>query len=254
MASTGETERVAEGLDIAESDRIARQVRARYRRCWTNAACSVRLLGSRGVYVEGWVVVNPHHPIVIEHGWCEIDGKIIDPTYTPFVSNLEPPLGYFGGLRFACREAETALERGRLPIAWSRTDAEYRRSFDRAWFTAGRLLRHQPVPRTRVVHVRQEPADVFVGRPSQWANPYHVGVDGTREQVVLKYREWVVRQPRLLRDLRSLRGKVLGCSCAPLPCHADVLAALADYGCDTVDSNDSVPTASPNGSSPTAST
>lgn len=226
---------IAEGLDLAESDRIARQVRARYRRCWTNAACSVRLLGASGVYVEGWVVVNPYHPIVIEHGWCEIDGKIIDPTYTPFVSNLDPPLAYYGGLRTGCREAEAALERGRLPIAWSRTDAEYRRSFDRAWFAAGRFLRHEPKVKTRVVHIRREPADIFVGRPSQWANPYHVGVDGTRDQVVQKYREWVIRQPRLLRDLRGLRGKTLGCACAPLACHGDVLAALADYGCDTIE-------------------
>jgi len=230
--------RIAEGLDIAESDRIARQVRARFRRCWTNAACSVRLLSPNGVYVEGWVVVNNHHPIVIEHGWCEIDGRIIDPTYTPFVSNLEPPLAYFGGSRFGVREAEIALDRGRLPIAWSRTDSEYNRAFDRAWFESGRALVHEPRPRTRVVHVRREPAEVFVGRPSQWANPYHIGVEGTREQVSFKYREWVIRQPRLLRDIRALRGKVLGCSCAPLPCHGDVLAALADYGCDTIETID----------------
>ena len=226
---------VAKSLDISESDRIARHVRARFRRCWTNAACSVRLLGPTGIYVEGWVVVNRHHPIVIEHGWCEIDGKIIDPTYTPYVSNLEPPIEYFPGLRFSAHEAEASLDRGRLPIAWSRTDAEYNRAFDRAWFESGRVLRHEAQPRTRVVHVRREPADVFVGRPSQWANPYHIGVDGNREQVVFKYREWVIRQPRLLRDIRSLRGKTLGCSCAPLPCHGDALAALADYGCQTIE-------------------
>lgn len=227
--------RIAEGLDIEESQRVAKQVRARFRRCWSNAACSVRLLGPAAVYVEGWVVVNQHFPICIEHGWCEVDGRIIDPTYTPYVSNLDPPLSYHAGARFSARDAETALDRGRLPIAWGINSNEYNRAFDRAWFEAGRLLPHQPRPRTRVVHVRREPADVFVGRPSQWANPYHIGVDGTRDQVAYKYREWMIRQPRLLRDVRTLRGKTLGCSCAPLPCHGDVLAALADYGCDTID-------------------
>lgn len=222
-------------FDPVLSDKIARHVRARYRRCWTNAACSVSLLGRSASYVEGWVVVNRHHPIVIEHGWCEVDGRVVDPTYTPFVSNLEPPLGYFGGLRFTAREAEANLERGRLPIAWMRNDVTYARAFDRAWYESGRRLRHEPLPPTRVVHVRREPADVFIGRPSQWANPYHIGVDGTRDQVAMKYREWVIRQPRLLREIRGLRGKALGCACSPLVCHGDVLAALADYGCDVLE-------------------
>lgn len=239
---------LAPSFDPVLSDKIARHVRARYRRCWTNAACSVSLLGRSASYVEGWVVVNRHHPIVIEHGWCEVDGRVVDPTYTPFVSNLEPPLGYFGGLRFTAREAEAGLDRGRLPIAWMRNDTGYARAFDRAWFESGRRLPHEPRPRTRVVHVRRDPADVFVGRPSQWATPYHIGVDGTREQVVVKYREWVIRQPRLLRDLRGLRGKALGCACAPLPCHADVLAALADYGCDVLDGPLEAPTLNGGGS------
>lgn len=222
-------------FDAELSAQIARHIRARYRRCWTNAACSVRLLGEKGHYVEGWVVVNRFHPIVIEHGWCEVDNRIVDPTYTPVVSQLEPPIAYFRGTRYSAAEAEAALERGKLPIAWSRKDAEYNRSFFRAWAEAGRRLRHDARPKTRVVHCRKEPSDLFVGRPSQWANPYHVGPDGTREQVIVKYREWLIRQPRLLRELRGLRGKVLGCVCAPLPCHGDVLAELADLGCMVVE-------------------
>lgn len=221
-------------FDVERSAQIAKQVRARYRRCWTNAACSVRLLGERGQYVEGWVVVNRFHPIVIEHGWCEVDNRIIDPTYTPVVSNLEPPLAYFSGLRFAAAEAEAAIDRGRLPIAWIRNDAEYSRAFYRAWTDAGRRLRHEPRVATRVVHCRKEPSDIFIGRPSRWANPYHIGPDGTREQVVNKYREWLIRQPTLLREIRGLRGKTLGCACAPLPCHGDVLVELADMGCMTI--------------------
>jgi hypothetical protein len=47
---------------------------------------------------------------------------------------------------------------------------------------------------------------------------------------VRHYREWLDHQPQLCRRLGGgeLTGKALGCGCAPLPCHADVLAERAD--------------------------
>lgn len=68
----------------------------------------------------------------------------------------------------------------------------------------------------------------YVGRPSQWGNPFVIGRDGTREQVIEKYRAWISGQPALLRDLPELSGKDLICWCAPLACHADVLLELAN--------------------------
>lgn len=214
------------------SNDIARQIRAKFRRCWTNAACSVALLGERGRYVEGWIVVNRVLPVVIEHGWCELDKHIIDPTYTPYVSHLEPPLAYVAGMYFSATEAASALQRGTLPIAWMRSTGAYERAFEAAWLNAGKHVTEEgeSVPKTRVVNCRREESDVFIGRPSKWHNPFHIGPDGTREQVVAKYRQWVIRQPRLLREIRSLRGKTLGCNCPPLPCHGEVLAELADLG------------------------
>jgi hypothetical protein len=70
--------------------------------------------------------------------------------------------------------------------------------------------------------------DVYVGRPSLWGNPFLEGQDGTREEVIAKYAVWIQTQPVLLAQLPALKGKRLGCWCAPLPCHADVLARLAD--------------------------
>lgn len=72
------------------------------------------------------------------------------------------------------------------------------------------------------------PNAVSVARPSKWGNPFKIGKDGTREQVIAKYEEWLMKQPRLLAALPELRGKVLVCWCAPLPCHADVLDRLAN--------------------------
>ena len=69
---------------------------------------------------------------------------------------------------------------------------------------------------------------VYVGRPSKWGNPFLEGVDGTRREVILKFRRWVVQQDRLIAALDELRGRDLVCWCAPCACHADVLLKLAN--------------------------
>lgn len=81
---------------------------------------------------------------------------------------------------------------------------------------------------TTVVHVRYGPYDVYIGRPSMWGNPFIIGRDGTRLEVIQKYREYITARPDLLMHLPQLKGKALGCYCAPRPCHGDVLAELAD--------------------------
>ena len=71
---------------------------------------------------------------------------------------------------------------------------------------------------------------VYIGRAmsryrlpqSKWANPFKVYLDGSRAEVILKYREWLLDSP-LVDDLMELAGKDLVCWCAPEPCHGDVL-------------------------------
>lgn len=67
-----------------------------------------------------------------------------------------------------------------------------------------------------------------VGYSSIWANPYKIGIDGTREEVLEKYKEYLGNKPFLLKQIPSLRGKTLGCWCAPKNCHGDILAELAN--------------------------
>ena len=69
---------------------------------------------------------------------------------------------------------------------------------------------------------------VYVGRPSKWGNPFIIGGDGTRDEVIAKYRAWVVQQQPLMAALHELRGKNLVCWCAPERCHAEVLIELAN--------------------------
>lgn len=81
---------------------------------------------------------------------------------------------------------------------------------------------------TTVVHCKKSKHDIYIGRPSKWGNPFEIGKDGTREEVIHKYREWIQTQPSLLKSVHELKGKTIACWCAPLPCHGDVLAELAE--------------------------
>jgi len=80
----------------------------------------------------------------------------------------------------------------------------------------------------KVVHCKREPYDVYVGRPSKWGNPYTIGRDGSRAEVIEKYHHYLLSNQELLDALPELRGKVLGCWCAPKPCHADILLEYAN--------------------------
>lgn len=83
--------------------------------------------------------------------------------------------------------------------------------------------------KTRVVNLRKEDYDVYIGRPGKWGNPFTIGEDGDRAQVIAKFRYWIKHEGiYLLRDLASLQGKRLGCYCAPLPCHGDVYVELIE--------------------------
>lgn len=88
--------------------------------------------------------------------------------------------------------------------------------------------------KTKVINIRTNTTSgyVYIGRPSVWGNPYKIGEDGTREQVIDLYRSYITRllsrEPHLKQELEQLRGEILGCYCKPLPCHGDVLVELLD--------------------------
>ena len=86
---------------------------------------------------------------------------------------------------------------------------------------------------TVVVNLRFESYDVYIGRPSIFGNPFYIGRDGTRTEVLAKYRRWLAKADspqaqRIIEAIKSgqLDNKRLGCFCSPLPCHGDVLLDL----------------------------
>ena len=82
---------------------------------------------------------------------------------------------------------------------------------------------------TKVVHWKKEPCDIYIGRPGPWGNPFSIGPDGDRAEVSEIFRYYRADRQEHFASLRTeLKGKVLGCWCAPKPCHGDVLAEIAD--------------------------
>ena len=97
-------------------------------------------------------------------------------------------------------------------------------------------------PLTRVVHAKEAPFDVYIGRQmgtgfdypeSVWHNPFKISPELTREAVVAQYHDYVREKPELMAQVSQLRGRTLGCWCKTRDsldelCHGDVLAALAE--------------------------
>lgn len=83
--------------------------------------------------------------------------------------------------------------------------------------------------RTRLINIKKtdEGDYVYIGRPTKWGNPYIIGRDGTREEVIEKYRQYFDSQIRTNKtfreELKTLKGKTLACFCKPEKCHGDII-------------------------------
>ena len=95
-------------------------------------------------------------------------------------------------------------------------------------------------PECLVVHLKREPSDVRIDRGTPWGNPFELGSDGDRATVIRLHLDWLATgkapistvkgtwNPAWVREhLPDLRGKRLGCWCAPQRCHGETLTALA---------------------------
>lgn len=86
----------------------------------------------------------------------------------------------------------------------------------------------------KVAHVNSAPeGSVYIGRAnprrqlaaSPFANPYRIGKDGDRGEVLAKFRDHLNGHPELVqRAAAELDGKTVACWCHPERCHGDELA------------------------------
>lgn len=106
-------------------------------------------------------------------------------------------------------------------------------------------MAEEQIGQTTVVRLRRrggkvvQDCDVYIGRAmyqggwrlpaSKWANPFKLSdYHNDRARVLELYKQHVLARADLMAALPELRGKRLGCWCAPEPCHGDVLCELAN--------------------------
>ena len=97
--------------------------------------------------------------------------------------------------------------------------------------------------KTYVVHFRKDPYDVYIGRPSKWANPFtHKDLDKTKAEFHVTSRKEAIENfekylysSGLINDIGELKGKILGCWCCKsvsdgseknFVCHGQVIAKI----------------------------
>lgn len=92
----------------------------------------------------------------------------------------------------------------------------------------------------KVVNVRTavRGSYVYIGRKgygfeaSYWANEFLEGRDGTRLEVIQKFKQLLwkrMQNASFCKKLLELDGHDLGCWCTPLPCHGGVLIAAVEW-------------------------
>ncbi len=90
-----------------------------------------------------------------------------------------------------------------------------------------------------VVNKKRGGKGEYIGRPSPLGNPFAIGRDGDREEVIAKYRGWIrqkirAKDPQVCGELNRLyklakAGELsLVCWCAPLACHGDVVREILE--------------------------
>lgn len=91
--------------------------------------------------------------------------------------------------------------------------------------------------KTRVVNIRKEAYDVYIGRTGHgmdgyFGNPFRLGPGMTRGGTLDRYRKHFYHRlgidKEFRRRIKELQGKKLGCFCKPYPCHGDIIKEYLD--------------------------
>ncbi len=70
-----------------------------------------------------------------------------------------------------------------------------------------------------------DPTFLYVGVGSPWENPFKIGKNGSRTNVIHKYKEYARKLPMFNDAIEGMLflEKKLVCYCAPRACHGDFL-------------------------------
>jgi hypothetical protein len=91
--------------------------------------------------------------------------------------------------------------------------------------------------KTKVVNIRNEKYDVYIGRSGRgqdgyFGNPFPLLPGQSRGANLEKYKTYFYERlksdPEFRKRIRGLKGKTLGCFCKPYPCHGDIIVEYLD--------------------------
>lgn len=73
----------------------------------------------------------------------------------------------------------------------------------------------------------------YVGRPTKYGNPFQLDGQEDREKVIIDFAAyWYAPEQKRLRQIALQEIKLddtLGCYCAPMLCHADIIAGYVEW-------------------------
>ena len=101
-------------VDRELARRVAETIEAESQSAWRKALLALQAdpAVEEGLYVEGWAVLLDSL-LIIEHGWLEIEGQIVDPT------RWDRHVAYFPALRFDRDQVlEVLVDCPDLPVTW----------------------------------------------------------------------------------------------------------------------------------------
>lgn len=88
---------------------------------------------------------------------------------------------------------------------------------------------NQKVDLAATKYAEEQGKYVRCDRFSDFGNPFEMDKDGDRDKVCDNYEQhYLPFKPSIHKQLMNLKGKALGCWCAPLRCHCDTLKAIID--------------------------
>lgn len=220
-------DRLQQALELAE----------RFHPAWESCKQGTRKLHARnGLILLGRDLDRPVHAVVAYTRGGQLQGGTAQGLRIAMEHNI--PIFNLGSMTM--EEAWKGLQELRRSLTASRSHAspgedgaepETGRSMTKA---SGARDAGREEGMARVLHLRNAPPDAIrIDRKTRWGNPFIIGRDGTREEVIAKYRDRLWNSIRAgeisMDDLAGLHGKDLACHCAPQPCHGDVLSKAAAW-------------------------
>ena len=104
-------------------------------------------------------------------------------------------------------------------------------------------LRNEPKLREAFEYAHVHGNTVLIDRRTKWGNPFRVGRDGSREEVIARYRADLWRRIRAgeiaIEELAEIAGFWYACWCYPeRSCHGQVLARAAAWASEVLAERD----------------